>query len=350
MNKLLIIALLQLHFFGIAAQNTFLKSYFRQNGNNTSFNTGQVNQMAIFDSFFVVDARYGVEDLYLFKDDGTPLKTVQFLLPGDEILHTTNILSEFDKVLYSGSLDNCYGYPEEKCGVIIAMDENLELINARLLPLHHWINNATSGFLDEKKILCTYADYDTLQNTTARKVPVVAVWNFLQDSVLWAKKFVPQDEALQHGYICDITHDSDGFLHVAGYFVKPWGQTPLFLMKLDSSANFIQGIQFPLFHPGASQPRNILLHYLPQDNSFLLSGRITDPGHHFQPITSANPEGFIAKIDQNYQVEWAFRLHAPYFPCLQLTTIPSDNDEVLFIYTAYGELPVMIGRMDFDGT
>ncbi|RMH39312.1 MAG: hypothetical protein D6694_11315, partial [Gammaproteobacteria bacterium] len=346
------VAIIQLFAIWSWSQTTFLKAYYQQNGEDASFNPAGVNQMAFLDSFFAVDSRdFASCDLHIFNEQGKNIQNIQFILNDNQPLYTTAIKSGFGKILFSQSLQFCEeDTPENKCGVVFILDQALNLINARWLQLHTWTTGAAMGFLDPSKALCTYGDYDTLQNASARRVPVVALWDFVQDSVLWAKKYLPQDITLSHGFPTDYTIDNEGMLHFAGYFTAPPAQSPLFLMKLDPQGNFLQGIRFPLYHSFASRPRNILLHYLPDEDAFLLSGRILDPGHHFENPLDANPEGFIAKLNHDYEIEWAYRLHAPYFPCFQLTTIPGKNDDVLFIYTAYGELPVMIGRMDFDGT
>jgi len=79
------------------------------------------------------------------------------------------------------------------------------------------------------------------------------------------------------------------------------------------------------------------------NNCFVVGGvRITNTDRYRQP--------FIAKFDSNLDLVWAKRLFAENFTFEGLKHRVFPNGEVIFVYNTNGDLPVIVGKLDTDGS
>jgi len=123
-----------------------------------------------------------------------------------------------------------------------------------------------------------------------------------------------------------------------------------FLLKLSADGVPQNSIAF---QDSVFTPVRIFTQSLDADGNIYLAGQIRVDTSDYLTSLGVIPdyyEGFVAKLDADYNVLWSKRLTAERFPCLNLNIKAFPDGQVVFTYVTYGNLPVVSGKISSDGS
>ncbi len=164
------------------------------------------------------------------------------------------------------------------------------------------------------------------------------VWSYYYKASEWTDSSMAyslsQAKAFPNGSFCilggfDSSYDP--------FSLMPFHQ-PFYLLKIGSNGEVLESVGSSSDSLVAS---GVIINEL---GDVYLSGKINEV---LPDDVQAN--AFIAKLDSNFELQWARRLHAENYLCNYVDMKPAPDGGVFFAYISYGDFPVIMGKISALG-
>lgn len=117
-----------------------------------------------------------------------------------------------------------------------------------------------------------------------------------------------------------------------------------YLLKLSADGIPLKGVAIE------SDSISFLTHSIDEAGNVFIAGSVViDTIQPFPNLLITLQDGFITKLDPDYNVQWVKQLKAERFPCTDLSIKAFPDGSLIFMYITFGSFPVIVGKLSPEG-
>lgn len=242
-------------------------------------------------------------------------------------------------LILAGGLGNS-GSTENAGGILL-----VDLVSQSCLGVKTNDNFLAPGngfFLPDGRIALAYSQESIINGTFNNRLRVTAMQNTTEELLIdWIFDYEIENEG-DLGYASSgMAVEPSGELLVLGHgYSSQLDEWIYFLLRIDQNGNLLASV-------GVRDSRIRIFDLVVDNNGDIyVAGAITS-----SPVWSEEPkrEGFIIKLNADLEFIWGKRLSVAHFVQHRMELELRPDGELMFVYTMFGHLPVIVGQVSPEG-